>query len=227
MKIYFVRHGHPDYANDCLTELGKRQAKAAAERLSGKGIERVYSSTKGRALETAEHTARRLGLEVIPCDFMREIGWASIDGEPILANGHPWRLSEALAAQGRDLTDPLWTEKEPFSKSRLVACCDTVARGLDAWLETLGYRREGNYYRVLGGGPGTVAMFSHGGSSIAAMAHLFNIPFPLLIGLHPIGFTGITAVSLSDGAGELVFPKLLSSDAEHIAGLEAELVFNN
>ena len=29
MIIYFVRHGHPDYKNDCLTELGKKQAEAA------------------------------------------------------------------------------------------------------------------------------------------------------------------------------------------------------
>ena len=31
MKIYFVRHGHPNYELDCLTPLGHRQAEAAAE----------------------------------------------------------------------------------------------------------------------------------------------------------------------------------------------------
>ena len=74
MKIYFVRHGHPDYKKDCLTELGHLQAEAAAKRLENSGIVSVFSSTKGRAFETAEHTAKKLGLEVIPCDFMREIG---------------------------------------------------------------------------------------------------------------------------------------------------------
>ena len=33
MKIYFVRHGDPNYRHDCLTELGHKQAQAAAKRL--------------------------------------------------------------------------------------------------------------------------------------------------------------------------------------------------
>ena len=33
MILYFVRHGHPNYKHDCLTDLGKLQAAAAAERL--------------------------------------------------------------------------------------------------------------------------------------------------------------------------------------------------
>ena len=35
MRIVFVRHGHPDYKNDCLTPLGHEQAKAAAARPVG------------------------------------------------------------------------------------------------------------------------------------------------------------------------------------------------
>ena len=89
MKIYFVRHGHPDYQNDCLTELGIKHAQAAAERLKGCKLERIFSSSNGRAMETAAYTAEQFGLEVVPCDFMREIGWKSIDGTPICANTAP------------------------------------------------------------------------------------------------------------------------------------------
>ena len=32
MKLYIIRHGNPDYANDCLTPLGKRQAEALSRR---------------------------------------------------------------------------------------------------------------------------------------------------------------------------------------------------
>ena len=34
MRILFVRHGHPNYEKDCLTDLGHLHAAAAAERLS-------------------------------------------------------------------------------------------------------------------------------------------------------------------------------------------------
>ena len=33
MRILFVRHGHPNYEKDCLTELGHLHAEAAAKRL--------------------------------------------------------------------------------------------------------------------------------------------------------------------------------------------------
>ena len=34
MRIIFVRHGHPDYKNDCLTPLGHKQAEEAAKMLA-------------------------------------------------------------------------------------------------------------------------------------------------------------------------------------------------
>ena len=71
MRIVFVRHGHPNYENDCLTPLGRQHAEAAAERLMEENIQRIYSSTCGRALETAAPLAAKTGLEVIHCDFMR------------------------------------------------------------------------------------------------------------------------------------------------------------
>ena len=45
MRIILVRHGDPDYVKDCLTELGKKQAAVAAERLMGEGIEKIYPSS--------------------------------------------------------------------------------------------------------------------------------------------------------------------------------------
>ena len=52
MRIIFVRHGEPDYRNDCLTDLGRLQAQAAAERLREEGIEEIWSSPLGRAAES-------------------------------------------------------------------------------------------------------------------------------------------------------------------------------
>ena len=35
MRILFIRHGEPDYARDCLTDEGRRQAEAAVRRIVG------------------------------------------------------------------------------------------------------------------------------------------------------------------------------------------------
>lgn len=228
MKIYFVRHGHPNYKDDCLTPLGHLQAESAAERLTDAGIAQIYASTCGRAWETAGYTARRLGLEIVPCDFMREIRWASVDDTPLPDNGNPWLMADRMAARGEDFTHADWTEREPYRHSRLVECCAAVEAGIDEWLSGLGYTREGAYYRVGADTARTVAMFSHGGSSAAAMSHLFNLPFPQFCAAFPLDFTSITVVELPDEPGLLAAPKFrLVNDARHIEGLQAEVVFGN
>ena len=229
MKIYFVRHGHPDYKNDCLTEIGHRQALAAAERLKDCDIKEIYASTKGRAMQTAEYTAKQYGLEIVPCDFMREIGWKSIDERPLPKDGHPWNLSKYMAANGVGIFDRDWQDKEPYCRSEMVKYTNAVAEGIDAWLAELGYQREGNYYRVVGENTNkTVAMFSHAGSSAAAISHMVNIPFPQFCGVFRTGFTSITMVKLSDEVGALCYPSIhLSNDVRHTDGISAENVISN
>lgn len=217
MRIVFVRHGHPNYEKDCLTELGHVHAAAAAERLKNEGICEVHSSTCGRAVETAQYTADLLELSVIQHDFIREIAWG-IEGEALYSTGHPWNAVDEMVLQGRDLTRTDWRETEPFCRNCVVKYADQVAVGLDRWLATLGYEREGSLYRVVGSDTDrTVAMFSHGGSSSAAIAHLFNLPFPYICRIFDMNYTAITIASLSDTQGSLTSPRLeLANDSRHI-----------
>ena len=227
MIIYFVRHGHPDYAKDCLTPLGKAQAQAASQKLSTYGIGQIYSSTNGRAYETASYTARLTGLDIVPCNFMREISWESKDGSHITAGGHPWNLAEHFASEGIPFSNKNWRECEPWSKSVAPEKVDTVISGFDALMAELGYQREGEFYRVTGADTdNAIAIFSHGGSSSAVISHLFNIPFPQVCGFFSINYTSITCVRLPDSKGKLVAPRLVySNDARHIEGLEVENKF--
>ena len=229
MKFYFIRHGHPNYKNDCLTELGKLQAEKAAERLCEYGIEEIYASTKGRAIETAEYTAKRLGLPVVLCDFMKEIGWKSVDDEPILEKGHPWAVSTAHVSSGISLTDLDWREKDPYCRSIVVERVADVVKGFDEFFAELGYQREGEYYRVVGENTNkTIAMFSHAGSSSAVISHLLNIPFPQICGFMSIDFTSMICFELPDEKGALVYPKLVvCNDAMHIKGLTVDNVYGN
>lgn len=229
MVIHFVRHGHPDYKNDCLTDTGKEQARRASLRLSTYGIERIFSSTNGRAYQTAEFTANLLNLPIIPCDFMREISWGSITGEPILENGHPWNVARAYASAGKSLADPNWHQMDPYCKSEVVRKVDAVISGFDSLLLELGYKREGEYYRVIGDDTDkTIAVFSHGGSSSAVISHLLNIPFSQICSFLYIGFTSITTIELSCEKGRLVGPTLMgANDVQHIKGITVENVYGN
>ena len=222
MRIIFVRHGEPDYEHDCLTERGRVQAKAAAERLREEGIEEIWSSPLGRAAETAAAASEVLGLPVKTLDWMRELRWGSIDGTPLPRNGHPWDLADLLAAEGFDLTDPAWRGHPYFSNNRVTAETDNVERQTDGWLLSLGYERRGAYYRCVrpDDRQKTVALFSHGGSSAAAMGHILNLPFPYACGLFHLEFTGITVIRLDRNPGKQALPCLeLANDGRHIHGL--------
>ena len=229
MRIYFIRHGHPNYELDCLTDIGHRQAEACAERLKDTGIEKIYSSSQGRAKQTAAHTAEKLGLTVEPMDFIQELAWGSKTREPIFKDGHPWFVVDDMVLKGEDIFCQNWEETDRFSSSVVGQRVKTVTDGTDEWLKTLGYQREGNYYRVVGDHTNkTVAMFSHAGSSSAALSHLLSAAFPWVFQVIRLDFTSITIVDLGDEPGTLTFPRLtLLNDARHIEGIDSSLFFGN
>ena len=221
MRIIFVRHGHPDYKHDCLTELGHKHAEAVAERLREEHIERICASSCGRAAQTAEHIARLQNKEVETFDFMREIGWGTAEGEEIPHRGHPWSLAEDMIADARTLMSSTWFAEDPFAHNTVTKNVRKVGENFDLWLADMGYVREGEYYRVTEPRYQTVAMVSHGGSSSAAIAHLFNLSFPFFCGtVHP-DFTAITIVSFEGEEGALITPRIeIMNDCRHIAGID-------
>lgn len=226
MRIIFVRHGHPDYVKNCLTELGHRQAEAAAERLSGEKVHTIYSSPYGRAVETAEHIAAKLGLPVEIRDFMYELHWGSVDDNPIPKDGHPWFIAGDMVASGFSLMDPNWRILDGFSNNIILEHVKRVEDGIDSWLAELGYVREGEYYRVMEENDSTVIMVSHAGSSSAALAHMLNLPLPFVCPVLSPDFTGISIIKFRGKTGQLTVPRVeILSDARHIEGLQTEIVY--
>jgi alpha-ribazole phosphatase len=81
MKIFLVRHGqttgdveekYGGNYDDCLTEEGKKQAIMLAEKVSGKNVKNIFCSSKIRAVETAEIISKKIGVESIIVDNLRE-----------------------------------------------------------------------------------------------------------------------------------------------------------
>lgn len=227
MKVIFVRHGHPDYKTDSLTDLGKLHARAAADRLKGEGIEKIYSSPLGRARETAEFTAAVLGQNVEILDCIREIGWGGLDGTEIMEKGHPWNTADRFSEMGHSLTAPDWASKEPWCQNKVLPHLERVTSGFDTFMETQGYRREGEFYRVTREDTAkTVAIFGHGGSFTAIFSHLMNIPFPLACRVFDLNFTNITVAKFDDRMGVFCTPRFdVIGDARHIKDVLVENTF--
>lgn len=223
MRLIFVRHGEPDNANGCLTPLGVKQAEVLVDRLLAEGITEIHSSALARAIKTAEPIARRLGLEIVEHPFINEIGGAPIDGVELPENGHPWRMAKHLAANGWDLMRTDWQSAEPYCHSKIVEGYNRVAEGIDSFLLECGFIREGKYYRVGEKTKKTVAIFSHCGSSTAAISRIFNIPLPFALTAIVPKHTAVTVVRLGGKPGDIVTPSFeIMNDARHIVGIETD-----
>ena len=215
MRIVFVRHGEPDYAHDCLTETGREQAAAVAERLEREGISEIWSSPMGRARETAAPTARRLGLPVGVLDFMHEISWG---GEGIPEEGHPWTLGEWLFdRENFDFSRRDWREHPWFRGNAALDYCAAIARGFDVFLLIQGYQHDGVRFLCGTDTEKTIALFSHGGSGACVLSHLLALPFPYVCTVMPYEFTSVTILNFPTRPGEYVHPRIeLFNDAAHI-----------
>ncbi|MBP5492159.1 MAG: histidine phosphatase family protein [Clostridiales bacterium] len=222
MRIIIVRHGDPNYERDCLTDLGRKQAEAAAVRLMDEGIEKIYSSCLGRAKETAEVFSEMSGIRPIyVLDFMREIRFGY--GEALYESGNPWDEADKTATEGKDLLDPAWRELPFFKENAATQDVDLVCRETDNWMRELGYEREGHYYRCVKTDEQehTVALFCHGGSGTAMLSRIFNLPFPYLCGIIRMPHTAITIIRMEKSKDSKIMPVLeLACDARHIQNIE-------
>ncbi len=87
--LLLARHGETDWnrarrwqghADRPLTDRGRAQATALAERLADIELDAVYSSDLRRARETAEAVARAQGLDVVELPELREVDVGSWEG---------------------------------------------------------------------------------------------------------------------------------------------------
>jgi len=94
-KLYITRHGETEWntkgmmqgwGNSPLTELGKEQGRWLRDRIKDLHIDVIYSSSSGRAYETAEIIKGDRDIEIILDDGLREINmgqWEGLDQEEI------------------------------------------------------------------------------------------------------------------------------------------------
>ena len=89
MKLYVARHGQTDWnvenkvcgsTNRPLTEQGKEQAKALAEKMKDKNIDVIIASPMLRAMQTAGAVSLATGIPVIMDERLREHDYGEFEG---------------------------------------------------------------------------------------------------------------------------------------------------
>lgn len=167
--MYLLRHGQsefnvqfartridPGIEDPALTELGRAQARAAAEVLAARGLTRIVASPYRRTLETAAVLAEALGLAIEIDSLVRERCWFVCDvGTPAS------RLRSLWPAIDFERLGERWWPARGESEAQLAARCGVFASRLHRatdWGETV-YVSHWGFIRGLTGlavGNGTV-----------------------------------------------------------------------
>ena len=212
MWLFFVRHGQPDYANDCLTEEGRKQAQSLAERFSLLGLDKIYASTMGRATETANFTAKKLGLKVEGVDFARE----DLAGQEFVGKTESGEWTwcfwdKKIAAQFKSeevkkLGDK-WYDSPLFADTKFKSGTLRVQKAVTEFMEGLGYKRneKTGYYKAEKHVYDRVALFAHGGFSMIFTSCFLNIPYPeFCTRFQHIGASAVTSFRIDDEGCDIV-----------------------
>ncbi len=179
MKLLIIRHGDPDYANDTLTEVGRKEADLLAKFLATKQIDRIYVSPLGRAKATAEYTCNIKGMDATVCDWLLEFP-ARVE-KPHRDDGIAWDWRPADWTTVEEFFSRKdWCTVPAMAKANVPELYAKVIEGLDALLAEHGYVREGNAYRVTKANTNTIAFFCHFGLESVLLSHLLNIS-PMLL----------------------------------------------
>ena len=222
MKLYIIRHGEPDYEHDSLTEMGRKQAEAAAERLKDEDLDELFSSPNGRARETAEYTAKKLDLPVTVLDYMHEISWG---GDGIPADGHLWTLSNLMISEeDYDFGQNDWREHPYFKGNTATADYDYVTKNIDIFLKKHGYIHEGTRFLCTTDKREKVAIFCHGGSGACVLSHVLSLPFPYTLTVLPYDYTSVIELSFPVLKGKYIHPRIeLFNDVLHTRDISSGL----
>ena len=111
-----------------LTELGKQQAKSAAETLRKKCIQVIYTSPLIRAYETARIVAESLGInEVIAHSLLVERDFGILTGKPV-ADIRKYSKKVLTANHVDYFLDAEGAEEFPVAYSRAKKVIDQIAR---------------------------------------------------------------------------------------------------
>lgn len=195
MKILIIRHGDPDYAHDCLTERGRREAELLADRICAMDIKAFYVSPLGRVRETASFTLKRLNRTATECQWLRE--FAPGIRRPDVAD----RRSIAWDWLPQDWTEEeyfyhrnLWMHHPVMEEANVPQEYQWVTENLDRLLAEYGYVRDKNIYRVERANRDTIAFFCHFGLESVLIGHLTGIS-PMLLWHHTVAApTSVTTI---------------------------------
>jgi len=190
MRIHIIRHADPDYARDTITPAGHEEARVLAQYLQTLQIEQIFASPFGRTKATAGYTSDLLNLPVQIEPWMCEL-------ERVWIQDLDRAFLKIVPGDGTFEQEPpregglrLYQNDPCLMQENM----ERIRVGADAFLRLQRFARARDIYRVTRENHSSIAVFTHMGVSLVWLAHLLNVPLPVVWSgffLHPASVTTI------------------------------------
>ena len=219
MLLYIVRHGDPNYKDDCLTDFGKIQAEAVAKRMRDSKIDVIYSSPMGRAIETAEPTCRLLGLPYHIEEWTHEVQGERMTTYPDGNKKSVTLLQNTLLREDGQVNIPFEKtfETKALRETEMESAFNYIKDSGREFLERLGYKEENGVYRILRPNEDRVALFCHAVFTRTWLSELLHIPLHIMWSSFAPTHTGVTIIEFKNNENGYTAPKCLCfSDMSHL-----------
>lgn len=235
MRLFFIRHGDPDYDIDGLTEKGTVEAKILAGHIRALDLDDIYVSPLGRASETAVYSLNELGADATVCDWLREFPAVFDPGkaDDEERRAYSCRINKETGMYEKRITwdilpayyldHPELFDKDKWRSSKLVSYSDMpkiydqVTSAFDDLLSGYGYVRKGSGYHVEKSNSKRIGLFCHFGITSVLLSHLWNIsPFVTLqfMAMAPTSVTEVVTEERHQGIA--IFRALRIGDISHL-----------
>lgn len=236
MRLFFIRHGDPDYENDTLTQKGIREAECLSNYIHNLGIDKAYQSPLGRARKTAEYSLEKLGMEADTLDWLKEFP-ALYDPNLLPDANDAYRTeltkdSESGSYNKRIVWDILpsyfavhpelfgrdsWRNCRLVENSNMIEVYDRVRKSFLELLAEYGYEKSGDVFRVEKGNDKKLAFFCHFGITSVLMSVLFNISPFVPLQFMAMAPTSVTEIVTEERENKIaIFRALRIGDITHL-----------
>jgi probable phosphoglycerate mutase len=194
------------------------EARELADRLVKEGINVIYSSPLGRAVETASYAASKLNVEIQVEEWARELQEVlsvPLDGYPSL---HAFNLhGEEIRKDLSQMSYTDWHQLPHLQGTLMREEYERIAHHSDDFLKRLGYERIDGRYRCVTPHRKKVAVFGHGGLFLTWLAHLLAIPLPLVWSGFWLPTTSVTTILFDERTPQWAVPRCIGvGDVSHL-----------
>jgi len=214
MRLYLVRHADPDYERNTLTALGHLEAQSLARRFAKIGLDHLYCSPLGRALDTARYTSESIERTVVVEPWLQELEWEIV--HPEFGELSAWDLpGEVLRRAARDAAPR--PSAIPHFRAEFQEEYEIRTAALDGLLAKHGFVRQGRLYRTSGENRERIALFSHGGLAIHLLAHLLDMPLHTAYACFWFPPSSVTTILFEERSSEWAAPRCIGmGDVSHL-----------